>query len=268
MLTVLWYTLRESIHRRMGLVLLVFSLVLPGAMLMFIRFEKQPDGSLIAHTGRLVHRNIAEFVATNFQSLLDFAVGPFVFLGVFAAGSLLTSYLERGSTDLLLSKGVSRWQFFLGRYLGALALFVVALLVMDGGTALYFWIRTGIGPGRFFLSLLYPMLSVASLLALMALVSLSQPNTGLLILVAFLQMTFAQMLFYRQEMYTVIKWQWLRSVMDWAYRILPKTVELSRDARRFLVTGNVEAWWPIWSTGVFVVVVLGASFWFLHRKSF
>jgi ABC-type transport system involved in multi-copper enzyme maturation permease subunit len=269
MLTVFWHTLRESVHRRMGLVLIVFAVLLPAAQLAFIRFETQADGSMIAYAGRFVHRDVPKFVQSNLQGLLQMTASLWVFLGIFAGASLLSSYLERGATDLLLSKGVPRWQFFLGRWLGALGLFVLVIAVMNGGTAMYYWARTGVEPWRFLASLLLPTLSMAAALALMALGSLAQPNTGLLIVVAFLQMSFSQLLFSRQQgLYTVITAQWARTLIDWAYRILPKNFELVRDANRFLGTGVLDSWWSVWSTGVFIIVVLGASLWFLHRKSF
>jgi len=267
MLTVLWYTLRESIHRRMGLVLLVFSVLLPSMLFAIARFETQPDGRIFVRMGRFLHRDIHAYVNEALGNLLNFTAGPWLFLGMFAAAPLLASYLEKGSSDMLLSKGVSRWQFFLGRFLGVLALFVLAIVVMDGGSALYLWARTGVAPERFPVALLLPLLSFAAYLAMMALVSLSQANAGLLIMVAFLQATFSAILFNRNQLFTFITWGWVRTSLDWLYRILPKNSELDRMATSYFRLGTYE-WWPVWSTGVFILVVLGASFWFLHRKSF
>jgi ABC-type transport system involved in multi-copper enzyme maturation permease subunit len=267
MLTVVWHTLRESIHRRMGLVLLIFSIVLPSAMFAIARFETQPDGSIFIRTGRFLHRDAAGFVNNALSNLLSFTAGPWLFLGMFAAAPLLVSYLEKGASDLLLSKGVPRWQFFFGRFLGVLAVLVVAIVLMDAGSALYLWTRTGIGPGRFLLALLFPLLSFVAYLALMALISLAQANAGVLIMVGFLQATFSTILFNRNQLFTFITWGWARTSLDWLYRILPKNFELDRRTSTYFATGNVE-WWPIWSTAVFIAAALGLSFWLLHRKSF
>jgi ABC-type transport system involved in multi-copper enzyme maturation permease subunit len=267
MLTVVWHTIRESVHRRMGLVLLIFSIVLPSAMFAIARFETQPDGSIFIRTGRFLHRDAAGFVNNSLSTLLNFTAGPWLFLGMFAAAPLLASYLEKGASDLLLSKGVPRWQFFLGRILGVLGVFVVAIVVMDAGSALYLWARTGVGPGRFLVALLFPLLSFMAYLVMMAFISVAQANVGVLIMVAFLQVTFSAILFNRNLLFTFITWGWARTSLDWLYRILPKNSELDRMATTYLATGNFE-WWPIWSTGVFIVAALGASFWLLHRKSF
>lgn len=267
MLTVVWHTLRESIHRRMGLVLLVFSIVLPSVMFAIARFETQPDGSIFVRTGRFLHRDVAAFVNNALTGLLNFTAGAWLFLGMFAAAPLLASYLEKGSSDLLLSKGVPRWQFFFGRFLGVLAVFVLAIAVMDAGSAAYLWMRTGVGPGRFLVALLFPLLSFVAYLAMMALISLSQSNAAVLIMVAFLQATFSAILYNRNQLFTFITWAWARTTIDWLYRILPKNSELDRMANTYFATGNFD-WWPIWSTGVFIVAALGLSFWLLHRKSF
>ncbi|HZK76769.1 MAG TPA: ABC transporter permease subunit [Candidatus Kapabacteria bacterium] len=42
-----------------------------------------------------------------------------VFLGVFVTAGFITSIMEKGSIDLLLSKPVSRWVYIAGRYTGA-----------------------------------------------------------------------------------------------------------------------------------------------------
>jgi len=267
MLTVFWHTLRESIHRRMGLVLLVCSVFLPSVLFAVSRFERQANGSIVAYTGPFRHTDIQVFVNDAFGSLLQFTAGIWLFLGMFAAGPLLVSYLEKGAPDLLFSKGVPRWQFFLGRFLGVLALFVIAVGVMDGGSALYLWARTGVGPGRFLVALLFPLLSFAAYLALMGLVSLAQANAGVLIMVAFLQAAFSAVLANRSQLFTVIQWAWARTAIDWLYRILPKNSELDRMANMYFRSVTYD-WWPIWSTGVFIGVVLGVSLWFLHRKSF
>jgi len=251
----------------MGLVLLVFSVLLPSVLFAVVRFETEADGSIIAYTGRFKHPDVQAFVNDDFQFLLTFTAGVWLFLGMFAAGPLLASYLEKGAPDLFLSKGVPRWHFFLGRFLGVLVLFVAAVAVMDAGSALYLWSRTGVDPERFLIALLFPVLSFAAYLALMALVSLSQANAGVLIMVAFLQATFSAILANRSRLFTVIPWAWAHTAIDWLYRILPKNSELDRMAITYFAGGTYD-WWPIWSTSVFIVVVLAASLWFLHRKSF
>ena len=54
-----------------------------------------------------------------------------IFLGVFVAAGFITSLMEKGSIDLLLSKPVSRWTYITGRYVGAVVIILaeVAYLV-------------------------------------------------------------------------------------------------------------------------------------------
>ena len=59
-----------------------------------------------------------------------------------------------------------------------------------------------------------------------------------------------------------------RGAVDWAYRILPKCSELQDLCASFIQSGKIASWWPVWSTGVFTLVVVGLTLWLLHRKSF
>ena len=57
-------------------------------------------------------------------------------------------------------------------------------------------------------------------------------------------------------------------VVDWAYRILPKSSELVDICASYVQGGKIVSWWPLWSTGLFTLAVLGLTLWLLERKSF
>lgn len=269
MITVLWHTLRESYNRRMGLVLLIISVLVAGLYLWFPRIVTQPDGSIVAYMGERLQGKASAYADSMFMNLLRLSGTLWVMVGAFAAAPLLTSHMEKGWVDLLLSKGVARWQMFLARWLGALVLFIASMALMTGIPTLYFWVRAGVTPGRFFPAVSMIVLSFAALLALMALISMAHASQAVPITFAILYTAMAPMLAFREHvLYDIIKAKWAHWLIDWIYRILPKTHELGQMASVYLQTGAIKEWWPVWSSGLFILGALALSCWLMHRKSF
>ena len=67
--------------------------------------------------------------------------------------------------------------------------------------------------------------------------------------------------------YRMFNWKGSRWLIDWVYRILPKTSEIAGQALTYIQDHKIESWWPFWSTGVFIVVTMGLTIWMLHRKN-
>jgi hypothetical protein len=68
-------------------------------------------------------------------------------------------------------------------------------------------------------------------------------------------------------LFSLITSNWWRGVFNWAYRILPKPSELMGASTDYIQFGNIANWYPFWTTGLFVVVMMGITFWVLERKS-
>ena len=237
--TVFFYTVREALSRLMGLVLVLVSAVAAGAYIYTVEFQRAPDGTLLMSSPAHLWEPAATAALWKFEVLFQQTGGLWFFLGIFATASLLTSYLEKGWAEMLFSKGVTRAQMLLGRYFGALGLFFLAVVALDLPPAAYLWIRAGVSPKPFLVSLALLLLSFAALLAQRDL-----------------------------RLYDVITWKWAQTVVDWVYRILPKIREVEEIGLAFIRTGHLENWWPIWSTALFLVGALGAAYGLLRRKDF
>ena len=268
MWVVIVHTLRESIHRRMGLALMTIAVVVALIYLSFSSFTTGPDGAQVAKIGRLTYEKPAELLRDTYQLLIQVNANLWILLGIFAAAPSLATYLEKGWADLTLSKGIPRWQMLGGRYVGSLLIYVVSIFLLAGVPALYFWLRTGIAPGRFLAALVILAFNFAVLLSTIALVNVVIPNAGLAIMTGFAQYMIGQMLAGREMLYRVIEAQWARFLLDWLYRILPKHPEISQTATRYFATGEIADWWPIWTSAVFAACALALALWLMHRKSF
>ena len=67
-----------------------------------------------------------------------------VFLGVFVTAGFITSIMEKGSIDLLLSKPVSRWVYVAGRYTGAVLIIFAEVAYLIFGL----WLVAGFSLGE------------------------------------------------------------------------------------------------------------------------
>lgn len=268
MITVIWYTIRETIHRRMGVVVLILSLLSPVFFLWRANFRTAPDGQVFGSLGRL-ELPAAPFVRGVLEALLELGGTTWMWVGIFMAAPLLTSYLEKGWAEMQFAKGLPRWQFFISRYAGTVILFGASLFCVAGLPALYFHFRTGVPVKNFLLGLFFLILVFAALAALMSLVGVQQALPAVPTLTGFLTMLVAAVLAQRENtIYRIIESQWPKTILDWVYRMLPKTSELSRAASGYWRTGAVESWWPVWSTALFLAGCLGLAIWRLNRKSF
>ena len=263
-------TLRESIFRKAGLVLLIFSLLVPIFLIGMIRVGHTADGKLEL-TMKDMHSLPPEvFALSTFMGLLDVANSFWVLMGVFAAAPLLMSFLEKGRADLVIAKGTPRWQLFMGHYIGALVLYAGSIFLMAGVPAVYLWARTGVSLRHFLVAACISVFAFSAMLALMSLAAMGASHSAMPIFLAFVYTMFGPLLAHRkatiyQDVITSKLGQWL---VDWLYRILPKTSELVMASRKYLNAGVVDSWWPIWSTALFVAGALALSCWLMHRKSF
>ncbi len=268
MITVTWHALRETIHRRMGLAVIVLALLVPGFLMWKANFRHAPDGRVMVTMGG-VELAAQAFVQGTLGALLGMSQQLWTWVGIFAAAPLLTSYLEKGWAEMQFAKGLPRWQFLMGRYLASVLVFGLSLFCLAGLPALYLGLRTGISTRSYFGALALGVFNFAVLAAVMALVSIQQAPTALPTLTAFLTMLLSAALAGRKEtFFTMISSEWVKSAFDWAYRILPKSSEVGRAAVVFWQKGAVEDWWPLWSTALFLAGALGLAIWSLQRKSF
>ncbi len=265
--TVFFYTLRESLSRRMGLVMVVLSGIVPSLLLYWLSLEKTPEGGFLVVVASQ-KMSVERFAGVMWSALLNFAQNLGTFIALFVTAALLVSYLERGWADMLLTKGVSRWRFLLARMAACLALFATMAFMVGAVPGLYLWARTGVSIRNFLLALGLVALNFLFLLSLLVLVSMAQPNVPVLVLTGFLQITFSAVLASRKGIVEFFNRPWLGPPLDFLYTILPRTREvndLANDVLRAHATAN---WSPLWWSIGLAVVYTALACYALHRKSF
>jgi ABC-type transport system involved in multi-copper enzyme maturation permease subunit len=266
-------SLRESFNRRMGLILIGLAVVLAISFNMIVHIKPLPNGmSMVLFGQKMLGPGSLATPALLITEVRIVGIGAsvlfWVLLSILATAPLLASTLDRGWLELTLSKGVSRWEIFLGRYLGGVTLYLLSVIIATVPLAIRVQIMTGEKIWVLFPALLIETFAFASLLSLAALGSVPQMGAAPPILLSLVVSIISPILAFRQQgIYQLLTSNTSHFIVDWMYRILPKTSELDGMCTDFIQEHHVVSWYPFWSTGIFTVVVLALTLWLLHRKS-
>jgi len=260
-------SLRESMSRRVALVLLGVAILVAVAFNWIVHVRNASGVTMIV-IGAQAPSPSAIAVPDVLESELHAAGSLWLLLAVFAAAPLLTATFEKGWLELIFSKGTARWRILTGRFLAGLTLYALIFALATLPVAARLWWRTGVGTWQISLALVVQTFSFAALLSVAALTALSQKGVAIPIIASVAIWVLSPSLAKREEtFYQLFSSRAVREIVDWAYRILPKCSELE-DLCVFFLHSKIGSWWPVWSTGLFTISILGLTIWLLHRKSF
>lgn len=192
-------------------------------------------------------------------------------IGVFATASFMTSMMEKGTIDLLLSKPVPRWMYILGRYTGALIIMALEIVYFVLGM----WLAVGISLGQwetqFLASLGFILLGFAGIYSVVTLVSVITRSAWFAIImgiaVYFLSAMLALGKFVDKLLTGEESGGVFGAISSVMYYILPQAPELS-DNMRYAITGQDILWTPVFLTLGLCIVYLGLSSYIFSRKEF
>ncbi|HLX00127.1 MAG TPA: hypothetical protein VKR82_15915 [Candidatus Acidoferrales bacterium] len=262
-------SLLEAFSRRMGLVLIGFALMWAVVFNLLVHFIPLKDGSSMVYLAQRMMGpgSLAQPALLGIGA--EITGGLFwMLLSILAAAPLLSSTLDRGWLELTLSKGTARWRVFLGRYLGGCTLYLASVVIACMPLEVRFWWKTGIGPWPLLVAMLIQTFIFASLLSLAALAAVPQMGPAPPILLSLMVAILSPVLAARKiGLYQILTSNWSRELIDWMYRILPKTQELQGASTIFIRDRAIQSWYPFWSTGIFMAVMIALALWLLHRKS-
>jgi ABC-type transport system involved in multi-copper enzyme maturation permease subunit len=265
-----WYSLDEALSRRVAHVVLGLAMLVAVIFNLLVHIHTGQNGALAIAIGSQPGTPPALAVPAVLESELN-ATGPlWLMLAICAAVPLLTATLEKGWLEMTFSKGTRRWRIFLGRFLGGMTLYGLAFLLATFPLAARLWWTTGIATWQVAAALAIQSFSFAALLSMSTLAALPQKGVALPIVASAGLLLLSGPLFGRQEsFYHLFSSHAAHEIFDWAYRILPKVVELQQVSVSLVQSSRLESWWwPFWSTGLFTLAMLSLSVWLLERKSF
>ena len=208
-------------------------------------------------------------VPTILAQMTSFIGGIWTFIMIIVCDPVFVSTLERGWREITFSKGTPRWHIFFGRYLAAITLFFIPVLMSSMPLAARLWWRADVPTWHVAIAALVQTFSIAALLAVGALTSVVAERAVAASIIASIGMLFLSMLLRNRDLLRdYFTSEFARQILDWLYYVVPKYAELNSLASGFIQSSTIATSWPLWTTGLFTLATLALTMWLLERKSF
>ncbi|HTM50725.1 MAG TPA: ABC transporter permease subunit, partial [Bryobacteraceae bacterium] len=191
-----------------------------------------------------------------------------LFLAVFASAGLIPTIFEPGRIELLLSKPVRRHHILLGRYLGNVLVIAFNMLYLVLAVWLILGIKTDIWTHQFLYGILLTIFVFAVLLTIVLLIGVLSESAVLATMVTFGVMIVGLIVAQKTTLERLLASEWSRNVVRVLYHALPKVFDLGDIGRKLVIGTPIEDWTPLWSTGLFGVIVLGAGLFAFSRRNY
>ena len=236
-----------------------------------VQIQDEASGEVRTETFQPFGENpLRNIVVTVQQVVAGITFWTILLLGLFATGTLVTSLLEKGQIDLLLSKPVSRTTILTGRLLGVLAVVGALVLYLLGAVWLVMSIKSGIWNPSFLWAALTVLAMFAVLYSVIAFVSVWTESGALALIVALGVIVGSLVLMTAgasPEATNQISEPW-RQVYVGLYHAFPK-FPAATAATWDLAGGEAPgSWYPVLSSLGFGAVLYAGSFFLLKRKDF
>lgn len=271
MIAAVTQSLWESIHHRVGLALLVVSGFVGTLQMMLVRVTTASDGTMLVHLagGDPRPSPAAEYLSDYARFTVEISSFLWVVFAVFATAPLLATFLQKGWVELVMSKGISRAQLLVGRFLGGALLFTATIVLMGVLPVLELALLTGADPRRALAALALPVVSFSSMFAVLSAIAIVQPNAALLGIAGFCQLALSSGLAMRDELFELLAVpRWLGFPLDLLYVVLPRHAELGNCAVAFAAGEPFQGGAALAASLGLLVVWLGVAVGLLSRRSF
>ena len=233
------------------------------------------DGSLAAGTlfGKALEfhhgtRTIDTVVVTGQSVFAGMLYVLGIFLAVFATGSQVPNLQRRGTVDLYVTRPITRTHLLLGRFLGAVTLVTVNLLLLCGGVFVIISVKTKVWNPRFLLATGLILVVFLSYLGFMYLVGVLSSSTPLSIMLPYALYMISLPLAAHDRIAAAMDSRFWANVVHGLYWVLPKTAEVGRDLTAYVLGRTTPTLLPLATTAAFGAVCLAAAVATFNRKNF
>jgi ABC-type transport system involved in multi-copper enzyme maturation permease subunit len=269
-------TFLEAMHRRFALAMMVSAVFFLLIVIGITRFQTAPDGTVLVYDhGSQKYAAPENTIQSWQQILIGFSANIWTMFGIFAMAPLLASPLEKGNTELVFPKGLTRRRVMLAKFTGSVIVYALTVLFMNGLVLAYFRFYVPVAWSQHMFEVGLIMMGFIAVMSVMALVASVVPGQGQMIVAGYGVWILSNVLKSRAEYYPSLPFMWMRTVFNWVYRIFPKNAELNELAtRHFHFTyhqtgsGPITDWMPLWSTIFFSIAAVSISVLHVQRKSF
>jgi len=190
-----------------------------------------------------------------------------ILLALFASGGLVTSMMERGQIDVLLTKPISRGRILAGRLVGVASVTGALFAYLLGMVWLVMSLKSGVWNLRFLLAIAIVLAMFAVLYGVVAFVSVWTESTALALVVT-LGLLFTTMVLAIPGLARVAGPVW-GGVIETFHHVLPRFSEVGAYTLPDLARDRaVRSWTPLLSSLAFGAVVYAGTFLLFRRKDF
>jgi ABC-type transport system involved in multi-copper enzyme maturation permease subunit len=195
--------------------------------------------------------------------------GGGLFLSIFSVSSFIPNMLEKGNIDVFLSKPISRTELLLGKFFGGILVVFLNVLYL----VLAIWVMTGTKFGSWDFSFLLGTLSITfTFMVLYAMIIL----IGILTQSSVLAMMLSYIIFFilspllaaRREWGVIIHNDFIKSIVDLLYYIIPKTSEMGTITKELALGNQIQNFQPVFSSFLFMILTLVLGIFIFNKKDY
>ena len=195
--------------------------------------------------------------------------GGGLFLAIFSVSSFIPNMLEKGNIDVFLSKPISRNQLLLGKFYGGILVVFINVLYL----VLAIWLMTGAKFGSWDYSFLLSSIAItytfAVLYAMIILIGILTQSSVLAMMLSYIIFfILSPLLASRNEWGKIIHNDFIKSIVDLLYYIVPKTSELGSLTKDLAVGTQIQNFQPIFSSFLFMILSLVLSIFIFNKKDY
>ncbi len=217
-------------------------------------------------SGRL--RDVEELVRGFHAAVATFLYTWGMALAVLASAGLIPTVLEAGRIELLVSKPVRRAHILLGRYLGNLLVVALNVCYLVLGVWLIFGWKTGVWRADFLLAILTTVFIFAVLLSVSVLAGVLFESAPVTVMIVFGMMLVSPILAQTRLMERLLSSEWSRTLWKALYYVFPKVFDIGRMTLDLVYGRPAGSLMPVWTSGLFALVTLGAGLWLFTRRDY
>jgi len=266
--TISLLTFREALSKKIFLfffsvstfVILVFALLFG-----FVSAE--------SFSGGFVNASTTSFDNSIANGIKMFIIYPLyaggLFLSIFSVAGFIPTLLEKGNIDLILSKPVSRPQVILGKFFGGTFMVFANIFY----TIFMIWFLIGlkfnVWEANFLLSAFTITLAFASIYSIIILIGVLNKSSTLALVISYMIFfIFSPILSSRDSIFAFINNQFLKSLFELLYYIIPQTSDLSTITTSFAVSNSVDNYNLIIFSFIYIILILSVAIIIFRKKDY
>jgi ABC-2 type transport system permease protein len=264
-----WFTLREAFARKVFISFAVISVVV--IILTAVIFGTIDTDSIIGSLAQQDAMGIGDLLGALVLMIISPLSSLALLLAIFTSSSFVPVMLEKGNIDLLLSKPVSRAQMLTGKYLGGILVVLLNIAFLVIGVWLIISIKFAYWNFTFLWLIATITFTFAVLYALIVLLGVATKSSipGMMTAYFIFIILSPLLSLAKNELRIIFESDFLKSVIDGLYYVVPKTAELMGQINMDLAAGRgIDDFQPVITSFLFLILAFGYSLFLFQKKDF